>query len=325
MDPLSCYRSSSLGLRHAQKRASRPPSDLPPFQYEALETAHSFRILSILRPRLDGMVRCTIRQEIIAAAQMRGREGEEPLSDEPKPSLAQYYALSYTWGPSSPQCWVELNGKPFLVRQNLWFLLQSLPEIRGAKRQGFCNNLWIDAICIDQENIAERNYQVQQMRSIYQNAKAVLVWLGPADANSKRAFKLILSARWKKALLRSDAALWSREDDRALRRIFDCEYWERMWIVQEVALARDIRLICGYQSVAWDTEHFTNIVNFGRADYIAARLVRLTWESPGSLHQTRVKAREHRLQDLIVRFVGGKFMDVRDHGECLRHNYQISC
>src|ERR1700710_276796 len=77
------------------------------------------------------------------------------LNDSP-----QYEALSYMWGPKDTKP-LELNGKPHLVRENLW---QALNPLRFQDQPRI---LWIDALCIDQKNVLERNHQVMQMHLIY--------------------------------------------------------------------------------------------------------------------------------------------------------------
>ncbi|OAL43075.1 heterokaryon incompatibility, partial [Pyrenochaeta sp. DS3sAY3a] len=83
-----------------------------------------------------------------------------------------YSCLSYMWGDPEEQHAILINGKTFKVRRNLWDFL------RVAQTKLFNNFLWIDALCIDQQNTQERNHQVQQMGNIYSRAKTVLLWLG---------------------------------------------------------------------------------------------------------------------------------------------------
>ncbi|KAJ8132498.1 hypothetical protein O1611_g1123 [Lasiodiplodia mahajangana] len=97
-----------------------------------------------------------------------------------------YEALSYTWGdPHSGGSIIDMNGLPFPVRENLEDALRSL-RLRDKLR-----TLWIDALCIDQTNIEERNIQVGRMRDIYKGASKVLVFLGPGADNSEMAMDLI--------------------------------------------------------------------------------------------------------------------------------------
>lgn len=94
------------------------------------------------------------------------------LDDED--GIIEYEALSYTWGPSRKSHTILLDGCTLAVTENLYMAL-------GALRQSQTDRiLWIDAICIDQENDLERGHQVRQMSFIYKKAERVMVWLGPS-------------------------------------------------------------------------------------------------------------------------------------------------
>ena len=99
--------------------------------------------------------------------------------------VPQYEALSYTWGPQSPTVEITINEQPFAVRENLY---NALTRLRRSDKHRV---LWIDAICINQEDIIERSDQVQRMRSIYQRAETVLIWLGESYDNSDLAFEAL--------------------------------------------------------------------------------------------------------------------------------------
>ena len=107
-----------------------------------------------------------------------------------KDSRLKYKALSYEWGsPDNPQK-ITLNGKDFSVQQNLW---SALCYLRNKQRSWFSRlwdpwnetnieRLWIDAICINQNDLLERGHQVSMMGSIYQKAE-VICWLGDGGGN----------------------------------------------------------------------------------------------------------------------------------------------
>ncbi|KAI0457411.1 heterokaryon incompatibility protein-domain-containing protein [Xylaria acuta] len=90
--------------------------------------------------------------------------------DDPK--RATYAALSYTWGRSPKSQHILINGEKVHVTPNLFNALQYL---RSAD---FPLTIWIDALCIDQDNHAERAPQVSIMDIIYKNCEVVHIWLG---------------------------------------------------------------------------------------------------------------------------------------------------
>jgi len=80
----------------------------------------------------------------------------------------KYEALSYQWGDASKMKQMILDGRSVTVRENLWWALWYL------RRQDGIRVIWIDALCINQENIIERNHQITQMGNIYRRATMVV-------------------------------------------------------------------------------------------------------------------------------------------------------
>jgi hypothetical protein len=81
----------------------------------------------------------------------------------------EYDALSYAWGSTLDKKTIQLNGTLFLVTQNLHSALRHLQGGEEARK------IWIDAICIDQDNTNERSHQVQVMGRIYKNTRQVII------------------------------------------------------------------------------------------------------------------------------------------------------
>jgi Heterokaryon incompatibility protein (HET) len=110
----------------------------------------------------------------------------------------RYQALSYTWNSSSTSddhtYPILVNGYAFPVSENLFFALR---QLRQRKLKDW---LWIDAICIDQKNDAEKSTQVQRMRSIYSAAFRVLAWLGEFQCSSRLATTAASQIIWQKWL-----------------------------------------------------------------------------------------------------------------------------
>lgn len=95
-------------------------------------------------------------------------------------TMLDYDALSYTWGDCSqkPSFTITCNDQEFQVHQNL---NSALPFLARRDSQ---LPLWIDAICIDQSNDAEKLRQIRMMKSIFEEATRVWVWLGPGNGQS---------------------------------------------------------------------------------------------------------------------------------------------
>lgn len=105
-----------------------------------------------------------------------------------------YHALSYTWGGMNKPHSISINNKNLAITENLHAALLSLRD------RSFEQILWIDAICIDQENLEERGLQVQLMAKIYSKATRVIVWLGETADNSDTALETLRIAAENESL-----------------------------------------------------------------------------------------------------------------------------
>jgi hypothetical protein len=147
-----------------------------------------------------------------------------------------YIALSYTWGDPPSTEIINLNGKPFLVRKNLWdFLTQ-------ARSNCLEEYLWIDALCIDQSVNEERSHQVSIMGRIYSSASRVIVWLGLYSGLAAEGL-LFVHAAYLSEHLDFDTM---QEYENQLEELFKLPYWTRIWIVQEFVLATSTEIWLGY-------------------------------------------------------------------------------
>jgi hypothetical protein len=160
-----------------------------------------------------------------------------------------YTALSYTWGDKDTRQNVEISGFGGIgIGGNL---LAYLHMKRSTLKSPIF--MWIDAICINQAHVHERNHQVSLMKDIYANAAAVDVWLGPAGDNSTIGINHIntKALRPLKAKGFAFARIWSDHVGKSLCELFERPYWRRMWIIQELCHAEDITVWCGNDSFSW--------------------------------------------------------------------------
>jgi Heterokaryon incompatibility protein (HET) len=155
----------------------------------------------------------------------------------------------------------------FYVRSNLYNALKQL------RRKDVDLWLWVDAICINQNDTEEKNVQLARIHEIYNKALNVCIWLGEADEGGKsdRAMDFIHDAV-NFRLLDGLVSLNDVETIQDRARDWDCladlmsaSWFSRRWVVQEVALARRASIQCGAKSVNW--------VNF--ADAVANFVMKL--------------------------------------------------
>ena len=163
---------------------------------------------------------------------------------------SQHACLSYTWGSTEPRKQILINGGRFYVRLNLWKFLDL------ARWRNETQPIWIDAICIDQDNIEERNHQVQMMGDIYRSATEVLVWLGEGEGGIEVALKM-MDREWMRRPRRLEtierdfrSQLGLRRSSvksfkRAVAELSALPYWDRVWIKQEIMLNENVRFLYG--------------------------------------------------------------------------------
>jgi hypothetical protein len=187
-----------------------------------------------------------------------------------------YLALSYTWGcatyeeeaesagmSSTPECQIMCNGVKMRITKNLYaFLLMARDNPDLSAR-----SMWIDAICINQGNADEQASQVSLMAAIFRSAEFIIVWLGSdGDGDAAKGFDLV------KAIVRHPNSLDDISPEnmggdqmmeilgpcgdvmywQSMAKLFRRRYFSRVWIIQEIILARKAMVFCGRHSISWD-------------------------------------------------------------------------
>jgi hypothetical protein len=157
------------------------------------------------------------------------------LSDSPA-----YTALSYMWGRPHVTKIILVNDQLFEVRENLYNFLY---EASNGSHPDL-GPMWIDAICIEQASIPERNHQVSVMGELYSNAMLAISWLGLETPDLSQAIGWLndFTLQPTKGEVEVEQNIATV---RAVRELYDHDYWKRLWIIQEVVLARDVQVWCG--------------------------------------------------------------------------------
>jgi hypothetical protein len=228
-------------------------------EYQVLDPpGNAIRLLLLLPGELSDDVRLVITHE--------------RLKEEKR---TPYECLSYTWGSEPPEEKLYIYQRSssdnetyepffFYVRSNL---LTALKYLRLAHTP---RTIWVDAICINQENLKEKGREVARMGSIYKMAAQVLVWLGPEDETTTTAVEIIerlspgLMLTWDRrnchAIPGSEAAVVQHNVEmsnltprhwKALNSLIQRPWFRRLWIRQEVQLASRVMVICGNIEIDW--------------------------------------------------------------------------
>jgi hypothetical protein len=166
-------------------------------------------------------------------------------------STDKYRCVSYVWGEPGLLNYVWVNNRILMVKQNLWDFLKAVHLLQRTAGIDF-GWLWIDAISIDQSNFDERNHQVQHMATIYSSATEVIAWLGISTAiatflwKCRRGEKQAQPSLQPRALISPRQHKLTLEDYKSFRA---SRYWDRAWITQEIALARNIVYVASFPAL----------------------------------------------------------------------------
>lgn len=185
------------------------------------------------------------------------------LRDKKLDDRLRLRTISYAWGSPALTKSIVCNWKVLPVTRSVYDLLSS-PVIST-----FCAEpLWIDSVCINQSDDVEKAEQVRNMGTIYSLAQEVIIWLGPASSDgdlamgtirdvSKRvpSISLLNQAHHvdsKETLQKAGLANTNKQIRSALGSFFCRAWFHRLWVIQEVVLARRRQVVCGSNIIAWD-------------------------------------------------------------------------
>ncbi|KAH8725797.1 heterokaryon incompatibility protein-domain-containing protein [Phaeosphaeriaceae sp. PMI808] len=158
------------------------------------------------------------------------------------PSQLQYEAISYTWGRQGPTENLEIDGEGIIkIRSNVDTMLRYL---RSTTEQ---RCIWVDALCINQEDQEEKGVQVRSMGEIYAQAKSVVIWVAlPTDSfDTVGRFFQNLVKYTDSRYGEQHAATWE-----GLRSfMLDRPWFTRRWVIQEVIMAKQATMLCGKHSI----------------------------------------------------------------------------
>ena len=241
-------------LFHRLNQRSAAQHSLPsrdPYQYTPLnDDLKEIRLLTLYGGDFKADIHISIRTV--------------PLSPDNPPT---YEALSYVWGSLKNPIDIHVGVQTLAVTQNL---AGALPYLRYRDKP---RTLWIDAICVNQQDLKERSRQVRRMADMYRLADRVVVWLGPGNKHSSYGVRLLdelsskLTVDWMSGTMeptsndadkhwadRNEELPYSDRELRAIYSLIECPWFERLWIWQEIWLAKsNAIMICGYDTIHWES------------------------------------------------------------------------
>ena len=182
--------SQALGTLAAQTQACSYPANISLERLYAdlalLDDHPSIRLLD-LDPPTGG------RRDLSASVSLKGKLRVVRLQE----SLS-FVALSYAWGEDATTAhsvFLEEQNCRIPLTYNCYAALHQIRRRLGAV------TIWVDSICINQANEADKSNQIPLMLEIYSWARTVYVWLGDGDRSSNRAMKYLRKAAASKTRL----------------------------------------------------------------------------------------------------------------------------
>ncbi|CEI61042.1 hypothetical protein FVEN_g11402 [Fusarium venenatum] len=221
-------------------------------QAATVSDAYGREIQQVVYPELTQPSHIRIL-ELLPAPREKALEGRLLVVDVDKPP--SYEALSYTWADANSDA--SLCQRIFIGRGNRALPItsschQALRHLRQELESIF---VWVDSVCINQSDLEERSYQVAMMDDVFSRANVVHAYVGEDElGNSRRGTNAVSLLQ---SIVESTMPPGSELRDRArvtLGPFFQRPYFSRLWVVQEVLLARSVILHCGGQStpITWD-------------------------------------------------------------------------
>lgn len=286
----------------ANEEAVPHMAQMDSFVYEPIDLDRpALRLLHLLRGK-GSIIECMLYQAFLDGA-----------------DLISYDALSYTWDGANKNFAVTVNGKSLNVTENLYLALQHL------RSEHIDRVIWVDAICIDQNNIRERGHQVQQMCKIYSQAEEVVVWLGQAtqetdvfmgslqqleNHSSIHGYK---RSHWDLSQWTTFWLLDSKGPDVELRKglnlLLSRPWFRRVWILQEIANAKRANIWCGTKSVKSQTFAIApSLIGIKPERHCQAVLDIM----PGQLREETWWSESRDLYNLLLKFKESEASDQRD-------------
>ncbi|KAF2627803.1 heterokaryon incompatibility protein [Macroventuria anomochaeta] len=232
--------------------AQQPPEFTTTYEYSPLEPRHI---------RLLECARCDAFEDDTPGFTYRIVHVEVPEND-PAPA---FEAISYTWGDPLKTSVLPIHGTAGHIALTA-NLTRGLPHI---SQQSATRRLWIDQLCINQADNAEKSAQVGLMSEIYSKARRIIVWLGPEDDSSRacmewcNALNGLLTVVPNAERMQVDKknyhdayrflaikesfmnGSWGPRFTTAITDFWSRMYFTRGWVVQEYLLARELIILTG--------------------------------------------------------------------------------
>ena len=235
------------------------------FRHDTLNSPGLIRLIKLLPGDWEDNLHCNIHTTSLDSPPIYDALsyswGDESQDD---PTLPADFISSLSRAFESGQKFLRCNGQILSISSNLYNALRRL-------RDKSVRYLWVDRVCIDQSNVLERTEQVRLMGKIYSKARLVVVWLGEEDSHTVPAFALteriskLATVSAVRSLHANTSDIFNPDalqamglpsfpsvDWESMHRLFERRWFQRSWVVQEVALADAAIVVCSCKILNWN-------------------------------------------------------------------------
>ena len=249
---------SARGIQKRSRTKQPQRTHLPRFpKRKSLPTPSvSCRVAYVYQPIPPGYIR------LLTIDSSKGEPATYRLVPYQQKLAPKYDAVSYCWGEDLTSTLIDCDGSDLCIRKSLSVALPYL-----ADRPKSARPLWIDAICLNQEDNDEKAIHVPLMHEIYKNAMRTIVWLGEPDEDTDVAldFMAEVISHLKNGGSSEDIDDFSREQEwKAIREYLRRPWFTRLWALQEFLLSKAIEILCSRKKLRvlkWQTvEKFLDLI-----------------------------------------------------------------
>jgi hypothetical protein len=168
-----------------------------------------------------------------------------------------FEALSYVWGDPNETVSIKVIAVGAVEEFfDIPITINCHAALKRLRKNDGTRSLWIDAVCINQHLIPEKNHQLNLISRIYAQATRVVIYLGETADNSETALD------WIREIDRpsdfNERAQWDHElkvikpDTENIEKLLARQWFSRIWVLQEVRFAKAATVVCGNKEVDWD-------------------------------------------------------------------------
>jgi hypothetical protein len=160
--------------------------------------------------------------------------------------------MSYTWGAPDFSHYLFCDGAVVMITANVDSLL------RNMRKKTSSRYLWIDAVCLNQQDKLEKNQQIPLMGEIYHHSRKVYIWLGESTETTRRALVFLQAivtlprtGDIREAVMKTIQIYFPCGTVSPIQEFLYNAWFSRRWVLQEAASGRVVTAHCGSVTVLW--------------------------------------------------------------------------